>query len=354
MSVVLTTASVPDRDKVEYWNDAVSRALVPMEVAPRGVGPFDGRIATSRLAYLQVSTVEADAGRVSRTPALIARSSEPLVAVGVQTSGTATFVQDGRRAEVGEGDLVVYDTTRPYSFDYPRRFATHVFQLPRRTLGVPDSDIRQVTGNAIGTGHGFGAMLLPFLATLASSPADRYPPAVADRLAGNVVELFATLITERAHPGGTDTDAPSHLVRRVRDHINRNLGDPDLSPEGIARAHRISVRYLHRLFEGEGTTVSRFIRQRRLEECGRELGRRGGTTPTVSAVAQRWGFVSPAHFSRSFRAAYGVSPREWRTLRTAEDDRAGATGAAPVPGLPAGVPVAGRHQAGPAPAGDSG
>ncbi|WP_369149542.1 helix-turn-helix domain-containing protein [Streptomyces sp. R44] len=313
---MLTTASVPDRDKVAYWNDAVSRTLVPMTVAPRGDGPFDGRITTRRVGYLQVSTMEADAKRVSRTPALIARSSEALVAVGVQISGTATFVQDGRRAEVGEGDLVVYDTDRPYSFDYPRRFATHVFQLPRHALGVPDSDIRQVTGNAIGTGNGFGAMLRPFLATLASSPADGYPPALADRLAGNVVDLFATLVAERAHPGGTDADGRSHLMPRVRDFINRNLGDPELSPERIARAHRISVRYLHRLFEGEGITVGQLIRQRRLEECGRELARRGRTAPTVSAVAQRWGFVNPAHFSRSFRAAYGVSPREWRDRRT--------------------------------------
>ncbi|WP_434404647.1 helix-turn-helix domain-containing protein [Streptomyces sp. NBC_01353] len=332
MSLVLTTASVPDRDKVAFWNDAVSRTLVPMTVAPRGDGPFDGRIATDRLGYLQVSTMEADAERVSRTPALIARSSEALVAVGVQISGTATFVQDGRRAAVGEGDLVVYDTTRPYSFDYPQRFATHVFQLPRRALGVSDSDIRQVTGNAIGTGDGFGAMLLPFLATLASSSADCYPPAVANRLAGNVVDLFATLIAERAHPGDTDADARSHLMRRVRDHINRNLGDPDLSPELIARTHRISVRYLHRLFEGEGTTVGRFIRQRRLEECGRELARRGRTAPTVSAVAQRWGFVNPAHFSRAFRAAYGVSPREWRNLRTAQEDLGRSPGVTSEPG----------------------
>ena len=340
MSLVLTTASVPDRDKVAYWNDAVSRTLVPMTVAPRGDGPFDGRIATHRLGYLQVSTMEADAERVSRTPALIARSPEALVAVGVQVSGTATFVQDGRRAAVGEGDMVVYDTTRPYSFDYPQRFSKHVFQLPRRTLGVPDSDIRQVTGNAIGTGDGFGAMLLPFLATLASSTAG-YPPDVANRVAGNVVDLFATLIAERVHPGGTDAGARNHLLLRVRDHVNRNLGDPDLSPESIARTHRISVRYLHRLFEGEGTTVGRFIRERRLAECGRELARRGRTAPTVSAVAQRWGFVNPAHFSRAFRAAYGVSPREWRVLRTPQDDVGGPPAVTSAPGTEAAAEVHG-------------
>ncbi|WP_308408566.1 helix-turn-helix domain-containing protein [Streptomyces sp. AC627_RSS907] len=316
---MLTTASVPDEDKVAYWNDAVSRTLVPMTVAPQGDGPFDGRIATHHLGYLQVSTLEADAERIGRTPALITRSSEALMAVGVQISGTATFVQDGRRAEVREGDLVVYDTTRPYSFDYPRRFSAHVFQLPRRTLGVPDSDIRRVTGDAIGTQDGFGAMLLPFLENLASS-AGRYPAAVTNRLAGNVVDLFATLITERAHPGGAAPDtARSHLLLRIREHIDRNLGDPALSPESIARTFRISIRYLHRVFEGEDITVARLIQQRRLEECSRELARRARTAPTVSSVAQRWGFVSPAHFSRAFRAAYGVSPREWRELRTAHD-----------------------------------
>ncbi|MDT0615791.1 AraC-like ligand-binding domain-containing protein [Streptomyces lancefieldiae] len=331
MSLVLTTASVPDRDKVAYWNEAVSRTLVPMSVAPRDDGPFDGRITTHHLGYLQVSTMEADAERLSRTPALITQSSEALVAVKVQVSGTATFIQDGRRAEVCEGDLVVYDTTRPYSFDYPRRFATHVFQLPRRTLGLPDSDIRQVTGNVIGTGGGFGAMLLPFLTTLASS-ANGYPPAVANPLAGNVVDLFATLIAEQVHLCGTDLDtARSHLLLRVREHIDRNLGDPGLSPESIAQAHRISVRYLHRLFEGEGITVGRLIQQRRLEECGRELARRGRTALTVSAVAQRWGFVSPAHFSRAFRATYGVSPREWRSLRTGRDQIVRSVAGTPTP-----------------------
>ncbi|WP_265565499.1 helix-turn-helix domain-containing protein [Streptomyces hygroscopicus] len=61
-------------------------------------------------------------------------------------------------------------------------------------------------------------------------------------------------------------------------------------------------------------TVGGWIRRRRLGKCRRELGRPHRARPTVAAVAQRWGFVSPAHFSRAFRAAYGsprVSGRPW-------------------------------------------
>nr|WP_063786020.1 helix-turn-helix domain-containing protein [Streptomyces sp. MMG1533] len=314
----MTTASVPDQDKIAYWRNAVGKALVPMTVAPRGTGPFAGRLTTSRLGCLQVSTMEADANRVSRTQALIARPSEAFVGVGIQVAGSATLVQDGRRAQVGEGDLMVYDTTRPYSFDYPERFSTHVFQLPHRALGVPESDIRRVTATAVGTADGVGAVLLSLLGTLAAS-APSYSPATGGRLAGSVIDLFAALVTEQTRQATPEADSTrSHLVPRIRAHIDRNLGDPALSPEAVAGAHRISVRYLHRLFEGEGITVSRLIQQRRLEECARELARRGRTNPTVSAVAQRWGFVSPAHFSRAFRTAYGLAPREWRSLRAAE------------------------------------
>jgi AraC-like DNA-binding protein len=316
LSEVLTTASVPDRDKVAYWRDAVGRALVPMTVAPRGDGPFSGRITTDRLGCMRVSTMEADAKRVSRTPALIAGSSEALVAVGVQVSGTATLIQDGRRAEVGEGDLVMYDTARPYSFDYPERFSTHVFQLPRRALGVSDAEILQVSGTVVGPSDGFGSVLQPFLRTLATS-AHTYSPDVRGKLANSVIDLFATLIADATRQAPADVDtARSDLVLRIRNYIDGNLGKADLSPEAIAKAHHISIRYLHRIFEGEGITIGRLVQQRRLEECARELARRGRAAPTVSAVAQRWGFANPAHFSRTFRAAYGLSPREWRSLRT--------------------------------------
>ncbi|MCE0444505.1 transcriptional regulator [Streptomyces tricolor] len=236
MSLVLTTDAVPDQDKVAYWSDAVGGALVPVAVAPRDPRPFDGRIATDSLGYLRISRMEADAKRVSRTPALIARAPGDLVAVGLRVAGRATLVQDGRRAELDTGDLVVYDMARPFSVSYPQRFATHVFQLPRHVLGVADSDIRLVTGTAIGTGHGFGAVLRPFLTTLADA-APSYPPAVGQRLAGHVVDLFTTLITDVTHRDPDGTPRPPRAQRPRPHRPEPRPGRP--RPESIARAHHI-------------------------------------------------------------------------------------------------------------------
>jgi AraC-like DNA-binding protein len=61
--------------------------------------------------------------------------------------------------------------------------------------------------------------------------------------------------------------------------------------------------------------VSRWVKERRLAGCRRELADPALVRLSVGAIAARWGIHDAAAFSRSFRAAYGVSPREYR-LRT--------------------------------------
>ena len=64
--------------------------------------------------------------------------------------------------------------------------------------------------------------------------------------------------------------------------------------------------------------VGEWIRAQRLEGCRRDLARSGRTAPTIAFIAHRWGFGDATHFSRTFREAYGMSPREWRALNRVE------------------------------------
>ena len=104
----------------------------------------------------------------------------------------------------------------------------------------------------------------------------------------------------------------TEILRDIQSFIAANLGDPDLDPEGIARASFISTRYLHKLFEGEGTSVCQWIRTARLERCRRDLLDPARSHLTILAIASRWGLPGPQHFSRLFREAYGCSPSELR------------------------------------------
>ncbi|MET7648934.1 helix-turn-helix domain-containing protein [Streptomyces sp. NPDC005426] len=315
MSPVLTTALAPAKHTLEYWREAVGQALVPTTVVPQGDAAFAGRIVCGHVGGLRTASVEGVAQRMRRTAAHIACSPEPLVALCLQVAGRTVLTQDSREATAHTDDLFVYDTSRPYLLDHPERFRTHVIHIPRRMMAVNDADLGRAFGSAFSTRQGCAAALRPMLVNAVAS-AHEFSPAVAHGLANSVIDLLTALVTEQAAEPGPRSDAPrSHLAQRARAYINQNLGDPALSPDSVARAQHISVRYLHRLFQDEGITVSRLIQRRRLEESAYELARLRRTAPTVSAIAERWGFANPTHFSRAFREAYGLSPREWRTVR---------------------------------------
>ena len=89
-------------------------------------------------------------------------------------------------------------------------------------------------------------------------------------------------------------------------YIERHLLDGAITPQRIAAAHGVSVRTVNRVFNATGQTVGEVIRVRRLARAREELTE---SDRPVSAIAHRWGFSDSSHFSRSFKAHYGTSPR---------------------------------------------
>jgi AraC-like DNA-binding protein len=101
------------------------------------------------------------------------------------------------------------------------------------------------------------------------------------------------------------------LRGRIDVYIEGNLDDPDLDPRAVAAANNVSVRELHRLFEG-GRTVSEVIKARRLERCRRDLLDPALSGVPIYHIARRNGIVHNSYFSRAFKAAYGLTPRQLR------------------------------------------
>ena len=137
-------------------------------------------------------------------------------------------------------------------------------------------------------------------------------PTARAALVHATTELARALIASAGDDGHLATAAAAEsLLTRVTTYVEQHLGEPDLDLARIAAANSISLRHLHALFAARGERPAEWMWRRRLEEAHRELARRAADRPAVAAVARRWGFSDPAHFSRRFRAAYGTTPREW-------------------------------------------
>ncbi|MFD8081539.1 helix-turn-helix transcriptional regulator [Kitasatospora sp. NPDC059722] len=104
------------------------------------------------------------------------------------------------------------------------------------------------------------------------------------------------------------------LVETIRAFIRARLHDPGLTPPMVAAAHHISVSHLHRLFArySKGETVAGFIRRQRLRKAHRELADPALLALPAHAIGSRCGIPNPSDFSRAFKAAHGLSPREHR------------------------------------------
>ncbi|WP_051791318.1 helix-turn-helix domain-containing protein [Amycolatopsis jejuensis] len=310
MHAIDATAVAPG-DRLEYWRDAVSDQFVPLQVEPQNRGKFDGRIGTAAVGSLQVRDLTATSHRFNRTQALLRRSDEDYFKIGLMESGSLLFSQDGRETTLGGGDLVLYDSTRPYRALMRDPFRPRVYMLPKRLLPLTDYELHQSTAIRVSGTQGVGALAVPFLRRLIEH-ADEYHGTVAEALAHTFAELLTAVVRDHAAATGEVLAGVNPHLCRVRSYIDQNVGDHDLTPERIASATSISVSYLHKLFSATGTTVTGYVRERRLQGCWRDLRSERMAHHTVTAISARWGIADPARMSRLFRARFGMTPTECR------------------------------------------
>ncbi|MFD8704108.1 helix-turn-helix domain-containing protein [Kitasatospora sp. NPDC059648] len=250
---------------------------------------------------------------------------EDCLYVALHLHGAASVRRGGASTVLAPGDLLISASPHPAGLMRGSECRMVRFRVPCFYLGVRQSDVRRAGGLMARGNEGTGSLASQFLRTLAAQArAHRARP--GNHLARSASDIVAVLVDELLdrenpeHPTGT-----AELLSRIRSHIEENLADPGLSPESIARSQHISVRYLHKLFQQDGMTVGQWVRRRRLDACRRELERPSRRQTSVSAVAHRWGFVSHSHFSRAFRDAFGVSPREWQAYATRTEGRGTAS-----------------------------
>lgn len=307
-----STAGLEPRRKIEYWNDAACASFTPIVSDPLDLRNFTGRLSRTRVGDMSLAEVYSDAQTVRHLRSHVARSRAAMFFLHMQLEGESINRQDGREARLGPGDFTLCDTTRPYEMLFERANLMFVVGIPdtvlRRHLACPESVVAvPMSGNS-----GLSGLLSHFLRDFWARCHEDFDPAVAPRITRAILDLMASAYTVVPHSHSDRSSlATAHRIRIVN-YIEAHLGDPDLTPMRVAAACKMTPRYLHHLFSHESETVARYILRRRLEECSRSLTIAAQRGRTVTSIAFDYGFNSPTHFGRVFRARFGITPREYR------------------------------------------
>jgi AraC-like DNA-binding protein len=316
VSVLIRIEDEPPAARLDYFRHALASTIAPYDLRVDTGSPLRGvSIQAGQVAGVGVTRVLGP-GRFEcrRTPQLISSSDPERFKIDVQVQGSTVFAQGGREVALRPGDFTLVDLSRPSRVGNTGDGQEIVaVQFPPAALRLRDGDLARLTALRMPGRDGLGAAIGALARHLARRLDDR--SATDDALlSAALMDLLIVGFAERldrveAVPSATRRRA---LLANVRAFIDRRLADPRLSPAAIAAAHHVSPRLLYNLFEEQGTSVGRWIRERRLERCRRDLLDPALGHVPASAIAMGWGFADAAHFSRVFRARYGLPPGEYR------------------------------------------
>ncbi|WIM92674.1 helix-turn-helix domain-containing protein [Actinoplanes oblitus] len=321
MREIFSSDDLPAAERLAGYREAVGQALVPVNVHADPGAPIRVRMGLMMLGQVEVCSVSAtdDAHvEISRPRRLIRRSDPEAFRLLLALRGRIQMTQGDRSPRLTPGQMAFYDTSRP--FHGSRRTINgrlHLVTLTvsRGLLPVADNLVKSMIAAPIAGRHGVAALMVDVVDRLLTD-ATRYTAADASRLAPVVLDLMTAVLS---HELGDDAGRPASPESRrrvlhtsIQAFVQQRLGDPGLTPRSIAAAHHISVRLLHQLYQEQGETVAGSIRAARLERCRADLGDPLRAGCSITTIAARWGFTDYAHFSKLFRAAYGLCPRDWR------------------------------------------
>lgn len=307
MSQLFSTDLIPPADRLDAWLWNARQICGDCRFQVHKHSPFHGSIERRKVGGFELTLFSSTALSFNKFPSVNVQFADRAFIIITQLAGVRQYRQDGKTAVLSKGDTTIIDSGLPWtsncSGDCARLYLRVPFSvLERKVHGVTIPNATRISGT-----RGLGATLFQLMRVLYQQAGNLNEEEGAAALEA-YLRMFLVCI---GAPSGTrgKTEATATSFRQILSYINRHLTETTLCPTEIASVAGISVRHLHRLFAGKGSTVNEWIRVQRLKHCWEELARPDTRGKSITEIALYWGFNDSAHFSHSFKKQFGVAPR---------------------------------------------
>lgn len=295
------------------WREVFGQTMVRLEIESARDVSFHAEGTLCALPGAAYASVSASPVRVARTRSLIA--ADPVEMLYLITADAPLEVrQNGREHILAPGDTIFVRGGEVSTIECRNQsrftnIAIALDDLRARYSGADDLAMRVLPrqSDLLGLLHAYVDMLR----LRAGATAGAAGPLVA----GHIGDLIAAIAAIAAADGPTPPEQPgvkAARLRAIKAAIARELSDPQLGAERVARYCGISPRYIRRLFQDEGSSFSAYVLGERLDRAHRLLLHPGQTSRTIAAIAYACGFGDLSYFNRTFRRRFGMTPSDLR------------------------------------------
>lgn len=315
-AVTWSTEGISQPERFDYWSDVVCQGICKLECRRFSNAPFFGKLKHARFGEIDLLEMESEPQIFLRNKSHLSEITEHTMVLSLPLTQRSEKALNANGLCTSRGDISFYDASRSQKLVINSQIQALIIQIPKRLLEDYLINVEKYDSSVISTHTLLGQLasnLLQLLAANLDKESSRGPASVTSTL----MQLIAFALTERPEYRDTiqyRTAVQASLRQTIEQFIKTNCCDTNLSPQFIADRYRISLRYLHRLFEGSEYSVAKTILNVRLQHAMQQLAQNQGKT-RVTSVAFQCGFKDVSHFSKCFKEKYGIKPKDVRVIR---------------------------------------
>ncbi|CRL97578.1 transcriptional regulator FeaR [Pseudomonas marginalis] len=275
---------------------------------------FIGEVSKHSRGGLSLANLRTNAGLIKRERPNADHDMDQHCFLVSQRSGYCQITQNGQVIQLAPGDMLLMDSTGSIEIS-PFGLIEHA------SLSLSRNEVCKQLGSAsktfgkISSSKACGRMLHVLMDQLCREGLEGQDSIEeAEALQAAFVSLLGSAFELHDAPGDSGVSLQgSNLRSYVQKVIDESLTQPGLSPVGLASRLNISVRHLYRLFEEQDDSVCRYIQRARLKRSADDLTNPFLKSESITSIAYKWGFTDSAHFSRSFKKQFELSPKDFRS-----------------------------------------
>jgi len=308
-----STDDVAPRDRIAAWRALIFQSSLDIEIAPDADAPFRATATVRELPGLRILSGTSPAATYRRSTARIEADD---IALQFGSADHAAASLHRREAEIERYDAFLLPCGDRATIHLPQDSRFITLRLPRAAIAQRVANLEETYCRRILQDTPALSLLRRYLGLLDDVTDALAATELQHTTVTHIYDLIAMTLgaTSDAAEAAKGRGLRAVRLKAMKDDAARNLEDPGLSVRTIAAHHKVTPRYVQKLFEESGETFTEFVIAQRLTRANRLLTNPRSTDRTVTSIALEVGFGDLSYFNRTFRKRFGATPSDVRAL----------------------------------------
>lgn len=282
----------------------------------RGRNAVGGKVFGESKAGIRLVEICSNLQQFSRSRREISLGGHDDLFLILQEDGNALISQHEASHWLQPGDLALIDSMEPSEFTFFGEFSRQRFALlPRASLLARLPNGKVVGGNFLPAADPANAAISAVLQKirLLVDPDPEIGAFLGDALLALVRVMACEAPRSQQACKGKEASGTDHALSMSRQYIDNGYQDSNFKIREMAETLRLSMRQVQRSFAALETTPTKYLLIKRLEHARKEIDQMiaGRRSDLISTIAFEAGFSDLSYFQRTFRRAFGNTPREY-------------------------------------------